>query len=227
MMRISNETVVNVRVDHGAQLRRYEREIQHLKDELALYDEFNTAGEKTYAPYSNEQRATLRAQVLQFLQADKAKVSKEEGGDSLDPIELISARHVREALLQCRQIYRHVENASHEAKAATGTDAARETDITEDGSSEGRSQVQQEIRPTRESPANELKDVVETFVGDPPVNDPSGAPNGCDSPVVSSGRTAIDPEAAFRVYIAEEGMAIAPPWSPNRVHDQVSLVWMR
>ena len=81
--------------DVPAVIKKYEREILELKQELAMHDALTDRHQISYGQYSQAQKAEVRAQVTQFLQGDSSS-------DSLDPLQLISLRHVRELLLAAR-----------------------------------------------------------------------------------------------------------------------------
>lgn len=48
MMRVSNEAIVNVQVDPHLQIKRYEKEIRDLKQELAMHDTLANRGRINY-----------------------------------------------------------------------------------------------------------------------------------------------------------------------------------
>ena len=83
-----------------AVIKKYEREILELKQELAMHDALTDRHQISYGQYSEAQKAEVRAQVAQFLQGDSSS-------DSLDPLQLISLRHVREVLLAARVSGQH------------------------------------------------------------------------------------------------------------------------
>jgi hypothetical protein len=56
-------------------VRRYEREIKELKQELAMHDAINGRGHTVYEPYSAVQRSELHAGVKEFLEV-RAKWSR-------------------------------------------------------------------------------------------------------------------------------------------------------
>lgn len=57
MMRISNEVVQNVRQESSVYIRKLEKEIEDLKQELALHDSFANRAQVSYDAYSGDQRA--------------------------------------------------------------------------------------------------------------------------------------------------------------------------
>ena len=52
MMRVSNEAIVNVQLDPQLMIKRYEKEIRDLKQELAMHDTLANRGRITYDTYS-------------------------------------------------------------------------------------------------------------------------------------------------------------------------------
>lgn len=126
MMRVVSEAQRNVAEDPAVLVRRLEREIQELKQELSMHDSFSNRSGVKYDAYSEQQRSDLRSQVLQFLESDGGPA-----GESIDPIELTSLRHVREVLLQCRHLYKAAcrpatAGGVHRARPASRQPAAGE-----------------------------------------------------------------------------------------------------
>jgi len=56
MMRVSNEATINVKLDPAQLIKRYEREVRDLKQELAMHDTLANRGRITYEPYTPEQQ---------------------------------------------------------------------------------------------------------------------------------------------------------------------------
>ena len=52
MMKVSNEAIVNVQIDQQLQIKRYEKEIRDLKQELAMHDTLANRGRITYDQYT-------------------------------------------------------------------------------------------------------------------------------------------------------------------------------
>lgn len=48
MMRVSNEAILNVQLDKHLMIKRYEKEIRDLKQELAMHDTLQNRGRITY-----------------------------------------------------------------------------------------------------------------------------------------------------------------------------------
>lgn len=96
MMKVSNETSVNLQLDPNVLLKKYEREIRDLKQELAMHDTLSNRGRINYDPYSPDE---------QFKQQKIAKAFLE---NEIDDIEIESLRQVKELFFQFRNIYRNV-----------------------------------------------------------------------------------------------------------------------
>ena len=73
------------------------RQIQELQQELAMHDSMAARKDVSYAPYNERQRADLKAMVTDFLFSPGTL-------DSIEPLELLSVRHMREILFCCREI---------------------------------------------------------------------------------------------------------------------------
>ena len=52
MMKVSNEATVNILQDPALQIKRYEKEIKDLKQELAMHDTLSNRGRINYATYN-------------------------------------------------------------------------------------------------------------------------------------------------------------------------------
>lgn len=52
MMKVNNEASVNTMMDPALQIKRYEKEIRDLKQELAMHDTLSNRGRINYAPYN-------------------------------------------------------------------------------------------------------------------------------------------------------------------------------
>ena len=63
MMRVSNEAIVNVTLDKHLMIKRYEKEIRDLKQELAMHDTLKNRGRITYDQYGPEQTAEIKNQA--------------------------------------------------------------------------------------------------------------------------------------------------------------------
>jgi len=63
MMRVANEASVNVQFDKHLLIKRCEKEIRDLKQELAMHDTLKNRGRVTYDHYGPEQQADIRTQA--------------------------------------------------------------------------------------------------------------------------------------------------------------------
>mmetsp|Transcript_16565 Transcript_16565/g.23255 ORF Transcript_16565/g.23255 Transcript_16565/m.23255 type:complete len:736 (-) Transcript_16565:54-2261(-) len=70
MMRISNEATVNVQLDPLVLLKKYQREIRELKQELAMHDTLANRSGVNYEPYTPEQQTELRRTVKRYIDGD-------------------------------------------------------------------------------------------------------------------------------------------------------------
>lgn len=71
-----------------------------------MYDAMSNRAGVCYDPYTPSQRRELREQVVAFFDAE------ESAPDSISPLSIISVRHVREILLQCRELYVEARSAA-------------------------------------------------------------------------------------------------------------------
>ena len=55
-MKVSNEVSVEMNLDPSLLIKKYEKEIKELKQELAMHDTLINRGRVTYEPYTSEQQ---------------------------------------------------------------------------------------------------------------------------------------------------------------------------
>lgn len=85
MMKVKNEAIVNATIDPTLQIKRLEKEIRDLKQELAMHDTLANRGRVNYDKYSNDEMHNIRTVTNQYL------------GGEIDQIESIdSLRMIRE-----------------------------------------------------------------------------------------------------------------------------------
>jgi len=60
MMKVKNEATVNTMVDPTLAIRRYEKEIRDLKQELAMHDTLANRGRVNYDTYSPEELMKIK-----------------------------------------------------------------------------------------------------------------------------------------------------------------------
>lgn len=98
MMRISNEVVVNVQQDPSMLLKKYEREIRDLRQELAMHDTLANQSRRVYEDYTEEQRYQLKVQMKKWVD------------NEIDELEILNVRQVREYFLQFKLYIRNIES---------------------------------------------------------------------------------------------------------------------
>jgi kinesin family protein 6/9 len=94
MMRVSNDAVVNIQLDPAQLIKRYEREIRDLRQELAMHDTLAGRGRILYEPYSPEQQFEMQ------------KVAENYLDGVVEDVEFDSLRMVKELFVQFRNSYR-------------------------------------------------------------------------------------------------------------------------
>lgn len=114
MMKVSNETSINIQLDPNVLLKKYEREIKDLKQELAMHDTLANRGRINYDPYSPDEQYKQQQIAKSFLE------------NEIDDIEIESLRQVKELFFQFRNIYRNVikdlRNLSEQERTAKASD---------------------------------------------------------------------------------------------------------
>lgn len=59
MMKVKNEAIVNATMDPTLQIKRLEKEIRDLKQELAMHDTLANRGRVKYDEYSLEEKSNI------------------------------------------------------------------------------------------------------------------------------------------------------------------------
>ena len=98
MMRVSNEASVNVSLDKHLMIKRCEKEIRDLKQELAMHDTLQNRGRITYDTYAPDAQADIRLHAQQFLAGDIEEIA-----------DFDSLRKVREYFASIRTMYRKLK----------------------------------------------------------------------------------------------------------------------
>lgn len=96
MMKVSNEASINVHLDPHILLKKYEKEIKELKQELAMHDTLANRGRITYEPYPPEMQYQQQILAKKFLEGE------------IDDLEFESLRQVKELFFQFKNIYRNL-----------------------------------------------------------------------------------------------------------------------
>ena len=96
MMKVSNEASINVHLDPQVLLKKYEKEIKELKQELAMHDTLANRGRINYEPYAPELQYQQQVIAKKFLEGE------------IDDIEFESLRQVKELFFQFKNIYKNL-----------------------------------------------------------------------------------------------------------------------
>ena len=67
MMKVSNEISVDISLDPKLLLKKYEKDIRELKQELAMHDTLANRGRINYEPYTPEQQHKQQLMAQDFL----------------------------------------------------------------------------------------------------------------------------------------------------------------
>lgn len=125
MMRIQNQAQLNVQLDPLLLVKRYEREIKELKQELAMHDTLANRGVINYDPYTPEEQAELRQSLNQYL------------NHQIDEIQIVSMRQVKEVFRQFKNLYNELQasimEGGHNPLSLTAARSARHETAHEDG----------------------------------------------------------------------------------------------
>ncbi len=113
MMRVSNEAIVNVTLDKHLMIKRYEKEIRDLKQELAMHDTLKNRGRITYDQYTPDQLGDIKQLAASFL-----------AGETDEITDFDSLRKVREYFAQIRGIYRKLKQNVEAMQRQLETDPA-------------------------------------------------------------------------------------------------------
>jgi len=112
MMRVQNIPSANVHQDPNLLIKKQEREIKQLKQELLMRDTLKGTSGVVYDEYTDEQRAALKTEVEEYLEYKK------------EDIELVNFRQMREILGVTRHIFK-------EMKTKTEDELRRQYDLKE------------------------------------------------------------------------------------------------
>ena len=76
MMKITNEATVNTMLDPALQIKRLEKEIRDLKQELAMHDTLSNRGRINYATYNQAQQAEIQELTSTFLSGEREDIGE-------------------------------------------------------------------------------------------------------------------------------------------------------
>lgn len=95
MLKVSNEAVMNEHTDPGTLLRKYERQIKELKQELAMHNTLANRGHVQYDTYSPEEERDLEEKVQKYLDAEPGfELEVESVRMSLEAFKLFRKKHM-------------------------------------------------------------------------------------------------------------------------------------
>ena len=98
MMRVSNEVVANVHQDPSMLLKKYEREIRDLKQELAMHDTLASRSRVQYEAYTEDQRYQLQQTMKKWL------------ANEIEELEVVNLRQVKEYFIQFKDYIKNLES---------------------------------------------------------------------------------------------------------------------
>jgi len=70
MMKVKNEASVNTMLDPSLAIKRYEKEIRDLKQELAMHDTLANRGRINYDTYTNEELMKVKTVAHQYMSGE-------------------------------------------------------------------------------------------------------------------------------------------------------------
>ncbi|PFH33091.1 kinesin motor domain-containing protein [Besnoitia besnoiti] len=118
MMRVSNRAIINVQIDPLSLLRKYEREIRSLKQELQMQNNICGRTQVAYEAFSPDEKEEMKKTAQAFF----------EGGTEL--IEIFSLRQVNELIQTMRELYQEAlaskRDQAERQQASTGTASAHQ-----------------------------------------------------------------------------------------------------
>ncbi|KAI8922216.1 P-loop containing nucleoside triphosphate hydrolase protein [Powellomyces hirtus] len=102
MMCVTNTPELNVQYDPVALIKKYEREIRELKQELSMHDTLSNRSHVQHEPFTEPQRLELQKQVKKFLENED------------EELEIVSLRQVKEIFHQMRVLYKTLEQENED-----------------------------------------------------------------------------------------------------------------
>lgn len=102
MMCVSVAPEINIQYDPLAMIKKYEREIKELKQELRMHDTLANRSNIQYDVYTEAQKANLSRQIHHFIESEA------------DEPEVINLRQIKELLTIFRTMYKTLETDSNE-----------------------------------------------------------------------------------------------------------------
>ncbi|KAJ3093130.1 Kinesin-like protein kif9 [Quaeritorhiza haematococci] len=102
MMCVSNTPQVNVQYDPMALIKKYEREIRELKQELSMHDTLSNRSHVQYEPYAESQKLELQKLIKAYMDG------------AIEEIQVVNLQQIREILSQFRAICKKCEAEKEE-----------------------------------------------------------------------------------------------------------------
>ncbi|XP_060585541.1 kinesin-like protein KIF9 isoform X2 [Ruditapes philippinarum] len=97
MMCVASEPTVNEVYDPAVLVKKLQKEINHLKNELAMHDTLTNRSQITYDPLSEQQKYEIRQQVRRYVEGN------------LDEIDVINLRQIQGTFEAFRDIYQQMD----------------------------------------------------------------------------------------------------------------------
>lgn len=139
-MKVKNEAMVNSVVDPSLQIKRLEKEIRDLKQELAMHDTLANRGRVNYDEYSKDESAKIKDTTLNFLEA----------AEYIDIENIDSLRMIREVFGCIKTEYKRQEQKIASIKRQIAEDPSKFKQYMEE-------KVEEEVKQEEVPPATDAK----------------------------------------------------------------------
>ena len=194
MMKVQNEATVNIMQDPALQIKRYEKEIRDLKQELAMHDTLSNRGRINYAAYNQREQQEIQNITSAFLNGES------EGIGEID-----SLRKVREVFSCIRNQYRKTQQNIEAIKRQIESDPKAFQKLQEQKLKEKEEALAKETAENEE--AKELKS--EKIVSDAGEGEELKEEDKEAEPTIKQKREAIDKQQAYIEFKdSSEGQSI-------------------
>ncbi|KAL3854393.1 hypothetical protein ACJMK2_013664 [Sinanodonta woodiana] len=97
MMCVATEPAINEVFDPAVLVKKLQKEIMHLKNELAMHDTLTNRSQVVYDPLSEQQKYEIKQQVRRYLEGN------------LDEIDIVNIRQIQGVFESFREIYQQME----------------------------------------------------------------------------------------------------------------------
>lgn len=224
MMRVTNESSINVHLDPALLLRKYERQIKELKQELAMHNTLANRSHVQYEDYTPDEQRELETKVKMYLEGD------------VQELEVVSVRMALEAFGCFRKAYnelrtelsqRPMPNAgmpsgANEVDGGTKPGDSNQAEPRTGGVGESEERgISVGIAPSGSRPAQEDK----TLLGDPGDDAAQHGAGGGHrladrglgtSMGAANGEPALDKQTAFADWKVREGQVFEEAFEKNK-----------